>query len=121
MPASAPRERICAKAVGARGAFENAEIDDGPDQAEDRDKQDQHPPAGLVAIMKPLDVQHDAGDQQQNAENERDQAVTSEQPVQNEPGAEQDDDADPPALPLDAPFRRREEIGEIQIAHMAPL
>ena len=40
--------------VGARGAFENTQIDHGPDEADNRDQQQQTPPAGFVAVVAAL-------------------------------------------------------------------
>src|SRR5271170_4790149 len=48
-------QRIGAVIVGPGGAPEKAALDQVPDAADDRNKDNQHPPAGLVAIVKAFD------------------------------------------------------------------
>jgi hypothetical protein len=49
--------------VWPRGSLEEAELDQEPDRADDRDKRNQHPPAGFVAVVEALDMDDDGGDQ----------------------------------------------------------
>ena len=49
--------------VWPRGSLEEAELDQEPDRADDRDKPNQHPPAGFVAVVEALDMDDDGGDQ----------------------------------------------------------
>src|SRR5215204_2007232 len=45
-------ERVGAEAVGAWHSGQEAELDEIPDEADDRDEQDEDPPARLVAIVE---------------------------------------------------------------------
>ena len=49
--------------VWPRGSLEEAELDQEPDRADDRDKPNQHPPAGFVTVVEALDMDDDRGDQ----------------------------------------------------------
>ena len=42
--------------VWPRGSLEEAELDQEPDRADDRDKPNQHPPAGFVTVVEALDM-----------------------------------------------------------------
>src|SRR5262245_50357880 len=37
-------------------AFEKAQLDHQPDRADERDKTDEHPPTGFVAVVKAFDI-----------------------------------------------------------------
>jgi hypothetical protein len=47
--------------VWPRGSLKEAELDQEPDRADDRDKHNQHPPAGFVTVMEALDMDDDRG------------------------------------------------------------
>ena len=48
--------------VWPRGSLEEAELDQEPDSADDRDKPNQQPSAGFVTVVEALDMDDDRGD-----------------------------------------------------------
>src|SRR6185312_13346606 len=48
--------------VRSRCAGKETELDQKPDDADQRDQHDQHPPAGFVAVVPPLDIDENGGD-----------------------------------------------------------
>jgi hypothetical protein len=65
MESASPRS-IChgrTEPIWPQGSLEEAELDQEPDRADDRDKHNQHPPAGFVTVVEALDMDDDRGDQ----------------------------------------------------------
>src|SRR6476620_11347103 len=62
------------EAVRPRRAGEEAALDQEPDSADDGDQQDQHPPAGFIAVVPALDVDEDGRDDDDQRENAAQQA-----------------------------------------------
>src|SRR5262249_625463 len=54
--------------VRPRRSGKKAEFNQQPDRADDRDKADERPPAGFVAVVKAFDIDHDGRDQRDQRE-----------------------------------------------------
>src|SRR5262245_15300445 len=47
-----------AESVGPWRAFKKAQLDHQPERADERDKADEHPPAGFVAVVEAFDIDY---------------------------------------------------------------
>src|SRR5262249_31648230 len=96
-------------------AFEKSQFNEHPDRADDRDKADEHPPAGFVTVVKALDIDEDDRDQRDQREDaaEKSEAqlriVVARRHVyesqQNFDSGQRQDEPEPKLLSVYATFR----------------